>query len=79
MDNLWIEALNEVKDLASNPEVFLEPKKCETHFNNSKSITKVLYDATKLIENEAKTDNDKTIGKWSDLSLGGFSKKFGTT
>ena len=63
MDNLWIEALNQVKDLASNPEIFLEPNKCETHFNNSKSITKVLYDATKLIENESNSDNGKTVGR----------------
>ena len=50
MDKLWLEALSQVKDLTSNPEAFLEPKKCEAHFHKSKSITKVLYDAANLIE-----------------------------
>ena len=57
MDKLWLEALSQVKDLTSNPEAFLEPKKCEAHFRKSKSITKVLYDAAKLIENEYNTGN----------------------
>ena len=64
MDKLWIEALYQVKDLTSNPEVFLEPKKCETHFSKSKSITKVLYDATKLIENECNTGKGNNAGKY---------------
>ena len=64
MDKLWIEALYQVKDLTSNPEVFLEPKKCETHFSKSKSITKVLYDATKLIENECNTGKGNNTGKY---------------
>ena len=52
METLWLEALNQVKDLTSSPEVFLDPSNCESHFNNSKVITKVLYDAAKLIEND---------------------------
>ena len=63
METLWLEALNQVKDLTSNPEVFLDPSNCESHFINSKVITKVLYDATKLIENESTPNNNSIKGE----------------
>lgn len=63
MESLWLDALNQVKDLTSNPEVFLDPSSCESHFNNSKVITKVLYDAAKLIESESTSNSNSKKGK----------------
>ena len=64
MENLWQDALDKVKDLTSFPEVFLEPSSCESHFNNSKVITKVLYDAEKLIESESVSNANSINGKY---------------
>ena len=46
----WLEAVDHVKDLTSKPEDFLDPSNCEAHFIKAKITTKLLYDATKLIE-----------------------------
>ena len=64
METLWLEALDQVKDLTAKPEVFLEPSNCESHFNKAKSITKVLYDAAKLIECDARPKDDVRKGKY---------------
>ena len=63
MEKLLIEALDQVTDLTSQPQVFLDPLNCDSHFNKSKAITKVLYDATKLVEGECrlKSDHEKGI------------------
>ena len=50
MERVWLEAVDHVKDLTSKPESFLEPSSCELHFKNAKIITKVLYDAAKMVE-----------------------------
>ena len=60
MDTLWLEALDHVKDLTSKPEAFLDPSNCESHFNKAKSITKVLYDASKLLEHDSMLGNADT-------------------
>ena len=65
METLWQEALDQVKDLTLQPEDFLYPSACDSQFNKSKVITKVLYDATKVIENESRPDNENIKGKLS--------------
>ena len=71
METLWQEALDQVKDLTLKPEVFLYPSACDSQFNKSKVITKVLYDATKVIENESRPDNIKGKLSSSYLTTGG--------
>ena len=64
MERVWLEAADHVKDLTSKPEAFLEPSNCESHFNNAKIITKVLYDAAKTMELTPLFENDKNKGKF---------------
>ena len=49
MDNLWADVADQVKELSSKPEKFLEPS--EAIFEKTKVLAKVLYDASKLYEN----------------------------
>ena len=58
-----MEALDQVTDLTSQPQVFLDPLNCDSHFNKAKAITKVLYDATKLVEGECRLKSDHKTGK----------------
>ena len=58
-----MEALDQVTDLTSQPQVFLDPLNCDSHFNKAKAITKVLYDATKLVEGECRLKSDHEKGK----------------
>ena len=58
-----MEALDQVTDLTSQPHVFLDPLNCDSHFNKAKAITKVLYDATKLVEGECRLKSDHEKGK----------------
>lgn len=53
-----MEALDQVTDLTSQPHMFLDPLNCDSHFNKAKGITKVLYDATKLVEGECRLKSD---------------------
>lgn len=63
MEKLLMEALDQVTDLTSQPQVFLDPLNCDSHFNKAKAITKVLYDATKLVEGECRLKSDHEKGK----------------
>ena len=58
-----MEALDQVTDLTSQPHMFLDPLNCDSHFNKAKAITKVLYDATKLVEGECRLKSDHKTGK----------------
>ena len=66
MERVWLEAADHVKDLTSKPEAFLEPSNCESHFNNAKIITKVLYDAAKMMELTPVFANDRNKGKFCE-------------
>ena len=50
METLWHEVATQVKDLVAKPENFLEPSNIESRFQEAKVITKVIYDATKMVE-----------------------------
>ena len=63
MEKLLMEALDQVTDLTSQPHMFLDPLNCDSHFNKAKAITKVLYDATKLVEGECRPKSDHKTGK----------------
>ena len=63
MEKLLMEALDQVTDLTSQPYVFLDPLNCDSHFNKAKAITKVIYDATKLVEGECRLKSDHKKGK----------------
>jgi len=52
MDGVWSETADHLRDLASKPEKFLEPSKCQALFEKSKVLTKVFYDAAKLLEEQ---------------------------
>ena len=56
MDSLWTETADHLRELASKPEKFLEPKKCQPHLEKAKVLTKVYYDASKLLETEKDPD-----------------------